>query len=222
MDTRARLPTALFLLTFVAAACTPQETVRLSPSPTVTPTTAPATSAPATRTPSPPPTAPPSPTPTRSPSPTTSPGSTPPTACPETTGGAATLGGATVKAIRAAGHPGYDRLVIEFAGAAVPAYRIAVASTFIAPSGQAVPVSGNAFFSVRVSGQAHTDAGQRSYDEPDPYRPSGTTVIREVKLVEDFEGVVIFGVGLGRLACPTVSTVLGPPRLILDFPTPTG
>ncbi len=158
----------------------------------------------------------PSPTPT--PTPTTSPGGTPNTACTTLAGGSA-LASSTLTAIRAAHNPGFDRLVFEWSGAAVPQYEIKVASTFVAPSGQSVRVDGNAFFSVRVNGQAHTDAGARSYPQPDPFRP-GLPLIREVKLVEDFEGVVIFGVGLERLACPTVLTLLSPARIVIDFPTP--
>src|SRR4051812_45274610 len=78
-----------------------------------------------------------------------------------------------------------------------PSYRVTsykVANTFTAPSGQSVRVDGNAFFSVRVSGQAHTASGARSYAQPDPFRP-GLPLIREVKQVEDFEGQVVFGVG---------------------------
>lgn len=122
-------------------------------------------------------------------------------------------------AIRAAHNPGADRFVLEFSGGVVPAYEIKVANSFTAPSGQAVRVDGNAFFSVRVSGQGHTEAGQRSFSQTMPYRP-GLPLIREIQLVEDFEGVVIFGVGLERLACPNVLTLLSPPRVVIDFPTP--
>jgi hypothetical protein len=41
-----------------------------------------------------------------------------------------------------------------------------------------------------------------------------------VKFVTDFEGEVIFGVGLARAACPVVLSLFSPPRLVLDFPTP--
>jgi hypothetical protein len=101
------------------------------------------------------------------------------------------------------------------------ALRITQASTsvFTSSSGFSLRVGGNAFFSVRVSGQAHTDAGQRSYAQADPYRP-GLPLIREVKFVTDFEGEVIFGVGLARAACPVVLSLFSPPRLVLDFPTP--
>ena len=218
MRKRNHLLGALLTLTLVPAlACTP-ETVRLSPTPTVAPSTAAATTAAptATRTATPPPTTA-APTPTVVP-PTNSPGSTPSQACAPLTGGSP-LGASQLVQIRAAHNPGFDRLVFEFSGPSAPEYRIELASTFIAPSGQAVRVDGNAFFSVRFVGQAHTDAGQKSYPQPDPFRV-GLIVVREIKLVEDFEGVVRFGVGMERAVCPTVLTVLNPSRVVIDFPTP--
>jgi hypothetical protein len=217
MTRQNRLLAALLALTSVVAlACTP-ETVRTTPTPSVAATTSArtATAAPTRTATVAPTTAAPTATPTQAP--TTSPGSTP-SSCPTLTGGAQTAG-PLVNALRAAHQTGNDRMVFEFTGATVPGYEIKIASTFTAPSGQAVRVDGNAFFSVRVTGQAHNNAGGRSYPQADPYRP-GLPLIREVKLVEDFEGQVIFGVGLERLACPTVLTLLSPPRIVLDFPTP--
>jgi hypothetical protein len=218
MRTRNRLLGALLTLTSVVAlACTP-ETVRISPTPTVAASSAaPTTAAPtAARTATPAPTTAP-PTATATP-PTNSPGSTPSQVCAPLTGGSP-LGASRVVAIRAAHNPGFDRLVFEFSGPSVPEYRIELASSFTAPSGQAVRVDGNAFFAVRLGGQAHDDTGQKSYPQPDPFRV-GLAVVREVKLVEDFEGVVRFGVGMERVVCPTVLTVLGPSRVVIDFPTP--
>jgi hypothetical protein len=218
MSTRNLLLGALLTLTFVLAlACTP-ETIRISPTPTLATGTAAATTAAptATRTTTPAPTTAP-PTATAVP-PTNSPGSTPSQACAPSTGGSP-LGASRLVAIRAAHNPGFDRLVFEFSGPSVPEYRIELASTFTAPSGQAVRVDGNAFFSVRLGGQAHDDAGLKSYPQPDPFRV-GLIVVREVKLVEDFEGVVRFGVGMERVVCPNVLTVLGPSRVVIDFPTP--
>lgn len=213
---------ALFLLTFVlATACTPQETVRISPSPTRT--AAATTPAPTTPAPTPSRTASPAPTsaaPTPTTAPTTSPGSTPAAACPTLTGGSP-LAGSILSDVRAAHQPGFDRLVFEWNGPSVPQYEIKVASSFTGPSGLPVPVSGNAFISVRMTGQAHTNTLPvvKSYPEPDPFQPA-LPLIRQVKSVEDFEGTVIFGVGLERLACPTVLTLLSPSRIVLDFPTP--
>jgi hypothetical protein len=218
MRTRNHLLGALLTLTSVLAlACTP-ETVRISPTPTVAASSAAATTAAptATRTATAAPTTA-APTPTVPP-PTNSPGSTPSQACAPLTGGSP-LGASRLTAIRAAHNAGFDRLVFEFSGPSVPEYRIELASTFTAPSGQAVRVDGNAFFSVRLGGQAHDDNGQKSYPQPDPFRVS-LIVVREVKLVEDFEGVVRFGVGMERAVCPNVLTVLGPSRVVVDFPTP--
>jgi hypothetical protein len=213
---RALIGLSTFLLV-AALACTP-ETVRVTPTPTVAQTPASTTVAPTTTsTATPAPTAAP-PSATVTPSASTSPGGTASPSCPTLTGGSP-IAGPRVAALRAAHDPGFDRLVLEFTGNVVPQYEIKVASTFIAPSGLAIRVDGSALFSVRVGGQAHTDAGQRSYSEPDPYRP-GLPIIREVKLVTDFEGAVIFGVGLERVACPTVLVLASPPRIVLDFPTP--
>jgi hypothetical protein len=210
----------MFTFTLIAGpACAP-ETVRTTPTPTVAPTTAAPTSAaptPSRTTTSAPTTAPSSaavvPTVTGSPRVTAS------TACSTLTGGSP-LAAPRVASLRAAHNPGFDRLVIEFTEQAVPSYEIKSSSDiFGSPSGFSVRVDGNAFFSIRVSGQAHTDAGQRSYPQADPYRP-GLPLIRAVNFITDFEGEVIFAVSLERLACPTLLILASPPRIVLDFPTP--
>jgi hypothetical protein len=216
MRTLFRASVVLFLLTSLA--CTPEEPVRFSPTSTVatTPTLSPSP----TRTPLPSPSRT-SPAASATATATTQPGQTPNAACPARTGGSP-LTTARLVAIRAAHNPGFDRAVFEWSGEAVPEYRVEIASAFRAPSDQPVRVDGNAFFSVRMSGQAHTDApppGARSYPQPDPYHVA-LPAVREIKLVEDFEGVVIFGLGMERVICPTVITLLGPPRVVVDFPTP--
>lgn len=213
--TTNRLRAGLCALALVASlACTP-EAVRVTPTPTLSATSAAPTTAAPTSTPT---TAPASPSAAASAPATAAPTGTVSTACPPLRGGSA-IAGPQVSALRAAHNPGSDRLVIEFTGTVVPQYEIKPETSFIAPSGAAIRVDGNAFISVRVGGQAHTDAGQRSYAQPDPYRP-GLPLIREVKLVTDFEGAVIFGVGLERAACPAVLVLSSPPRIVLDFQTP--
>lgn len=207
----------LLTITLIAGlACAP-ETARTAPSATVAPTTTASTAASTPTRTTPPAPGPPSaavvPTVSGGPRVTAS------TACPTLTGGSP-LAAPRVASLRAAHNPGLDRLVIEFTEQAVPSYEIKSSSDiFGSPSGSSVRVDGNAFFSVRVGGQAHTDAGQRSYPQTDPYRP-GVPLIREVKLVTDFEGAVTFGVGLERSACPNLLVLASPPRIVLDFPTP--
>ena len=145
---------------------------------TATPTVGPTLPAPTTAAPTPARTTAPGP-PSFAVVPTVSPDPASPAsgACPTLTGGSA-LAAPRVVAVRAAHNPGFDRLVIELTEQVVPLYEIkASSSVFSSTSGFSLRVDGNAFFSVRVAGQARTDAGQRSYPQADPYRP-GLPLIR--------------------------------------------
>ena len=214
----------------VVSACGPERVVlpRTSPSASPVPTAAPASSTPtATRTAT---AAPTTAAPTTAPPSATaaaSPGSTPASACPERTGGTATSQ-AQLTAIRIAHNPGFDRLVFEFGPSTAPGvygmppFRVAVATSLSGPSGQPVPVDGSALFGVRFQNASTVSPsdGSRSYTGATSLKPTTTPLIKEVKLVEDFERVLVWGVGLARLQCPTLLTLSGPVRLVLDFPTP--
>jgi len=213
----------------VVSACSAERVVlpRTSPSPSAV-TVAPTTAAPtASRTASPTiaPTAAPT---TAAPGPTSaaSPGSTPATACPERTGGA-TTNQAQLTAIRVAHNPGFDRVVFEFGPSTAPGvygmppFRIAVATSLSGPSGQPVPIDGNALFGVRFQNASTVDPnGTRTYTGATSIKPTTTPLVKEVRLVEDFERVLVWGIGLQRLQCPTLLTLSAPVRLVLDFPTP--
>jgi hypothetical protein len=218
--------TVLFLLILVVSTACLDETVRVTPAPSsAAPTTAAPTTAAPTRTapatPTPPPTV------TAIPVPTTSPGSTPSAACAPLTGGS-TANRAILTDVRVAHNPGFDRLVFEFAPSTgpgaygVPPYRIEIASTFTAVSGQQVRVDGNAFFAVNFQqADAHDpNTGKQSLSNAKLDQKPGTPLIREVKLVEDFEATVRWAVGLDRQVCPSVLTLASPVRVVLDYPTP--
>jgi hypothetical protein len=233
---RPRLSGALLMAmaVVVVGACGPERVVlpRPSPSasglPTVAPTTAPTATPTATRTAT---AAPTTPVPTINTGPvatsTASPGSTPATACPERTGGA-TNTQAQLTAIRIAHNPGFDRVVFEFGPSTAPGvygmpdYRIAVATTLSGPSGLPVPIDGSALFGVRFRNASTVNPadGSRSYTGPNSIKPTTTPLVKEVRLVEDFERVLVWGIGLQRLQCPTILNLSGPVRLVLDFPTP--
>jgi len=222
MRSPLRLLSVLFLLTLLA--CTPEEAVRLSPSPTAVPTTvAPTPTAIRTAPPSPAATtAAPAATPTATP--TTSPGGSPNVPCPARTGGSQ-ANRALVTAVRVAHNPGFDRVVFELgpnpaAGPfGLPPFSVDVASTFIATSGQPVTVLGNAFFSVRLNNtDAHDQSGRVTVSSTD-IKPT-TPLVREVRIVEDFEAVNRWAIGLERSVCPTVLTLTNPVRVVIDFPTP--
>jgi hypothetical protein len=208
-----------------AGACAPQSATP-SPTPAVT-AAAPSPSPTQAARPSPTPTASPSPTPTAAASPTGTPGTPPPQACPTLTGGDS---GANVQVtgLRAAHQPGFDRIVLEFGPSglpgryAVPAYTLAVATQFTATSGRQVPVDGNAFYSLRFGfGTASTvdpQTGRQTFTQTD-LRP-GLPLVREVKLIDDFERTMTWGIGLERLSCARVSVLADPARLVVDLPTP--
>ena len=211
---------ALSIAIVIVGACAPQGQT----GPTATPlgvasatraTTAPATITPAVATPSA------SPTATRSASPTAAAGG-----CPTVIGGTA---GAQAQLIglRVAHQPGFDRIVFEFGPStapgpfAMPSYLIEPASSFTAVSGQRVTLDGNAFLSARFrnASTVSPSTGQPTYSGSNDIRP-GTPLVREVKLVEDFERVMAWGIGLDHPACPAVSELANPLRLVLDLPTP--
>src|SRR5207237_5790548 len=177
MSDRRRVRFALLAVTFAAAiACAPEEIVTISPTPAAARAT-PASTAVPTRTTTPTTTTVATAAPaTAAPTPSTAPGGTPNTACAPRSGGGSTsaaplTGDLSLVAVRAAHNAGFDRVVFEWSGTGIPEYRVELASTFTAPSGQPVRVDGNAFFVVRMAGQAHTTTPPtvRSYPQPDPY-----------------------------------------------------
>jgi hypothetical protein len=154
-----------------------------------------------------------------------SPGSSPAAACPRTTGGNAS-NQAQLVAVRVAHQSGFDRLVFEFGQSTapgpfgMPAYSVEAASSLSGPSGQPVTISGNALFGARFqNASTQNPNGTPSYTGSTDMRPT-TPLIKQIKLVEDFERVLLWGTGLDHLACPKVTELAGPFRVVLDFPTP--
>jgi hypothetical protein len=216
----AALLTALGIV--VVSACTPQQPV--PPSPTVA-----ASSPSASRAPTPALTAVPTVAltarPSASPTAPASPGSTPAAACPRVTGGGPT-NQAQLVAVRIAHQTGFDRLVFEFGPSTapgpfgMPAYTIEAANSLSGPSGQPVAIAGNALFGTRFqNASTMSPSGTPSYTGSTDMKPT-TPLIKQVRLVEDFERVLVWGTGLDHLACPKVTELAGPYRVILDFPTP--
>jgi hypothetical protein len=202
---------ALALGIVVVSACAPQPQAGASPTPTPTASA----SRPAS----------PSASATSVPSAAASPGSSPSGACPRVSGGGAT-NQAQLVAVRVAHQPGFDRLVFEFGQSTapgpfgMPAYVVETATSLSGPSGQPVAVTGNALFGARIqNASTQNPTGGASYTGSTDIKPT-TPLIKNVKLVEDFERVMVWGIGLDHLACPKASELAGPFRLVLDFPTP--
>jgi hypothetical protein len=158
-----------------------------------------------------------SPSPSPSPEPTPSPVASPspsPVACAPLQGG--TSARATIIDVRVGSHPGYDRLVVEFTGG-LPEYKLVAQdpSTFVGPfSGLPISVAGSAGMHLFLY---HQDIPP-SYQHGTNLKPE-YSVLKQVVVMADFEGQADIAIGLGRAACPAVSTLTGPYRLVIDFPT---
>ena len=214
----AALLTALGIV--VVSACTPKR--ESAPSPTLV---SPSPSASRSPTPTAAPTATLTARPSVSPTSPASPGSSPAAACPRVTGGGSS-NQAQLVAVRVAHQAGFDRLVFEFGPSTapgpfgMPAYIVEAASSLSGPSGQPVTIAGSAIFGTRFqNASTMTPSGTPSYTGSTDMKPS-TPLIKQVRLVEDFERVLVWGTGLDHLACPKVSELAGPYRVVLDFPTP--
>jgi hypothetical protein len=167
----------------------------------------------------------PTPTPTPEPSLTPSPSSSPTAAATPvwppagfTTG--AVSGGSSarvvnVTAVRVGGHPGYDRFVIEFSGA-VPSYTVTLQSNSrftLDPKGGTVTLEGTNGVLITVQHINWT-----AYAGPTSLRPE-FTYLREARLIQNFEGVQQWGLGIAGTAAVRVFTLTSPARLVVDITT---
>jgi hypothetical protein len=184
--------------------------------PTPTPTT------PAPTTPAPSPTTPASATPTatapESPDAPSEPGLPGATLGPFSGGGPPGSDGTWIADVRSADQDGFDRVVVEFTDV-VPTYTVGYADPpFVATNDEQVDVSGTAFLQVRLEGTSgfNLDDGVPVYEGPSRVT-SDTQVVTEVVDVDDFEGLVIWVVGLTEQKPLVVSELGEPARLVIDI-----
>lgn len=143
-----------------------------------------------------------------------------------TMGGTATAATATaaapapvLTAIRAAHHPGFDRLVFQFRGE-VPAQRKASYVKQVVADGSGLPVriAGNAKLLVRFHpASGHNNQGTITYGPA--RRTYALPGIIQVVNAGDFEAVLSFGVGVSRQAPFHMFTLRNPSRVVIDINT---
>lgn len=115
---------------------------------------------------------------------------------------------------------GADRLVIQF-DTVVPTYELkpndrGPGSTEFLGSASGLPLT--------VAGSFGLHLQLRGLVLPNNY-PHGTDIhvtsaeLKEARVVGDFEAITDIGIGLAVERCPKVTTLTGPPRLVIDFPT---
>jgi hypothetical protein len=120
--------------------------------------------------------------------------------------------------VRTASQEGFDRIVFEFEGSAVPGYRV----EYIDPpaiqcgSGEPVEIAGAALLQVRlIPAQAHTDAGEATVQERE--RHPGLPVLQELESTCDFEAHVTWVLGLAERNRFRVQELPNPARLVIDI-----
>lgn len=125
----------------------------------------------------------------------------------------------TLTAIRAAHHPGFDRMVFEFQGG-LPAQRSAsyVPKVVADPSGKSLLIVGNGKLLVRFSAATgHNEAGMVTYGATK--RTFNMPNLIQYKNAGDFEAVLSFGVGVARVASFHMFTLTSPDRVVIDLKT---
>lgn len=129
-----------------------------------------------------------------------------------TTGGSATL-----QAVRVGRNAGFDRIVLEFDGESLPGYHIEYIDRPVrrCGSGHITTLAGDAWLQIRMSPtRAHTEAGEATI--PERKRNTDLPVIREIKMVCDFEGNVEWVLGVASPNPYRVLELSEPARLVVD------
>ena len=125
----------------------------------------------------------------------------------------------TVRAVRVARQPGYDRVVFELAGtkAGAPGWRVEyVTDPRDQGSGEPVEVKGEAVLSVTLTGTGYPfDTGVDEVSG-DPALPAGAQVVRDVVLRGVYEGQYDAFVGTATRAPFRVFRLEDPARVVVD------
>ena len=136
--------------------------------------------------------------------------------------------GGLLVAIRAARHPGFDRVVFEFAEGLPPSSVKFVPYVLEDPRGGLLPLRGQAFLQVTFQHAGTLDQRssppRRTYTGPTVLTPNLPS-LAQLRLAGDFEAVLSFGVALRQRAGFRVLTLPAPWRVVVDIshrPAPAG
>jgi hypothetical protein len=129
---------------------------------------------------------------------------------------------ALLLAVRTAEQGTFDRITFEFQGE-LPGYSVQyVEPPIIADaSGLEVDIDGSGFIQIRMEPAAghDPDTGDETYTGPLELKPDLPSLL-EAERTGDFEAVLTWVLGLSEEADFRVTTLEGPPRLVIDVAHP--
>jgi hypothetical protein len=123
-----------------------------------------------------------------------------------------------LKAVRTGKHDLFDRVVFEFAGNDIPGYHVEYIDKPVRDcgAGEVVPLAGQGFLLVKLQpAQAHTEAGVATIQNRQ--QTPGLPIIKELKLICDFEAEVQWALGLSSPNRYRVVELSHPARLVIDI-----
>lgn len=124
-------------------------------------------------------------------------------------------------AIRTGRHACFERVVIDFAGSGLlPGRRVEYVRdpVLLSPSDMTVNIRGNATLVIKV---ASWMGDPLNGVDPGPSQifPTNVSKIKELRLIENFEGMHQWAVGLDRARPFRLFTLTNPPRIVVDIGT---
>jgi hypothetical protein len=126
---------------------------------------------------------------------------------------------ALLRAVRTGDQGTFDRVTLEFEGG-LPGYSVNYVNPPIIAdaSGLEVNIEGSAFIQIRMEAAAGHDpnTGDQTYTGPLELKPSLPSLL-EAERTGDFEAVLTWVLGLSEEADFRVTTLNGPPRLVVDI-----
>ena len=88
----------------------------------------------------------------------------------------------------------------------------------LSPSDQTVEISGDSTIVLRAAAWMTTTEGE-GYQGPSVITPTNVDHVIELRMVENFEGMCAWAIGLDQRRPFTVTTVTDPPRIVIDVAT---
>jgi len=124
---------------------------------------------------------------------------------------------AILKEVRAGRHQNFDRVVFEFEGDSVPGYRVEYLQKPARDCGpgEVVPITGDRSLLIAIlPAQAHSESGVSTISNR--HQTPGYPVIKEMKLICDFEAHLEWLMGVGWPSRYRVLELSSPARLVVD------